>query len=206
MPSFSESLRALRIQSGYPSSRGFFNGLGGRRFFGCTYRQYLNVERGSRTPSAVLMEKISVGLQLAMSHDRESAQNLLLAYLRSLVGDGALLKLIIQTMRPSGAPALTRSLGRRSNEGVVPLTREQSDFIRSNFENYWTFSLLASDCATWSAEDLAGILGGAPRAVEKALGVGPFELATKTAPLSELHPDQTHRHPSTQCFRTETSC
>ena len=136
MPSFSESLRALRIQSGYPSSRGFFNGLGGRRFFGCTYRQYLNVERGSRTPSAVLMEKISVGLQLAMSHDRESAQNLLLAYLRSLVGDGALLKLIIQTMRPSeSSGSLTRSLGRRSNEGVVPLTREQSDFIRSNFEN-----------------------------------------------------------------------
>ena len=59
---FGAMVRRRREDAGYASAREFYQSLGGRAFFGCTYKAYLNVEAGASHPSPRLVEKLEATL------------------------------------------------------------------------------------------------------------------------------------------------
>ena len=93
---FAQALRAARESAGYPSARSFYLKSGGRKFFGTTYRQYLNTENGLSAPGARLLDKVSLALQL--SSDKSRSRELFGDYLRCLVANDGLLEVILQAL------------------------------------------------------------------------------------------------------------
>lgn len=173
MSAFSDTLRRLREQVGYTSARAFFKGRGGQVHFGCTYRQYLNVETGRSAPGPRLMEKIAVGLRLM--EDKDRAREFFTAYLHSVHRSEDLVHLIITTYSEptspmDGAqPAMMRAMARQTDQRAIILTREQSAFITECKENYWGHALLANDDGHWAVQDLAAAVGIAPAVFKKSL-------------------------------------
>ncbi len=171
MEKLGEILRRLREKAGYPSSRRFFNDHGGRKFFGSTYRQYMNVENGHSVPSPALLRQIIVALGLAHSQD---AGAFAAGYLRSLGFDEDTLKLFVSTLShaprtPAEATSLVRSFARVNQERGLDVSREQFDFLSARFENYWTFTILANDHGAWTPAQLASTIGVSQTLVRRSL-------------------------------------
>lgn len=183
MEEFSNLMRKYREQGGYSSARAFYKGMGGRPFFGCTYKQYLNVESGRSAPQPMLVERVASGLRVAV--DEVRAREFALAYLRKTFGREALLDFIVAALSGKAAPAsaaspLRQAIKRGYAERAVPLTRAQSELITASRENYWCFTLLANDRSRWDAADVARALGCDPPAVRAALArLAQAKLVTK---------------------------
>ena len=96
MESLSEALKACRQEAGYTSSRAFFLRNGGAQHFGCTYRQYLNVENGVSAPSPKLVERIALGLRLTI--EPEKAQAFFRAYIQCMIGREDLCRLVMKAL------------------------------------------------------------------------------------------------------------
>lgn len=159
---FAETLRAARESAGFPSARAFYNKSGGRKFFGTTYRQYLNVENGLSGPGANLVEKISLALQL--SSDARRAREIFRAYLRCLVASDELLDVILKALaeQPSAAAAelpMQKALARHSEARATLLSRDQADCIDASLESFWLWNLLINDSARWTPAELAAATG-----------------------------------------------
>lgn len=86
MNGFARVLRARREAAGYPSARAFYRALGGRAFFGCTYKAYVNVETGVSRPTPRLLERLVAGLRLAIG--RKGVAEFAGEALRELLGSG----------------------------------------------------------------------------------------------------------------------
>ena len=169
---FAQTLRTAREAAGYPSARAFYLKSGGRKFFGTTYRQYLNTENGLSAPGARLLDKVSLALQL--SSDKSRSRELFGAYLRCLVANDGLLEVILQAL--SGQPGaafpeqrLQKALARHSEERSVLLSRVQADCIDASLESFWLWNLLINDSARWTSARLAGATGLKESAVAAAL-------------------------------------
>ncbi len=171
MESLSEALKACRLEAGYTSSRAFFLRSGGAKYFGCTYRQYLNVETGKSAPGGRLIRKIAVGLGLGTHKKR--ARRFLSAYLRLVSGSNDMVKLVINTFsEPKSAKtgsSIVDSLARVNQQHRFNLTREQSDFICSSPESYWSFTILANDKGSWDSKSLAEVTKFSPQKMDAAL-------------------------------------
>lgn len=167
---FAEVLRATREAMGHPSARSFYMKAGGRRFFGATYRQYLNVESAISGPGPQLVEKVALALRL--STDRDRARAFFSAYLRSLVGSESLLDVIMASMTqtpPAEGAALRGALARQSAGREAHLTREQADLIESSLESYWSWFLVIAATGPRTPEQVAGAVGLKTPAVKSAL-------------------------------------
>lgn len=170
---FSRTLRAFRHGAGHASARAFYQAAGGRAHFGCTYRQYLNVENGLSAPGTRLVERIALALSLMLDPDR--AKEFVIAYLQCLISSEKLLGLVLKTMegrreaKTAPEAPLRRSMVRNFQARSKPLTQAQSDCACSKFENYWIFTLLANDNERWSPERLAKATGFPEAAVLKSL-------------------------------------
>lgn len=161
---FAAALREARESAGFPSARAFYIKSGGRRFFGATYRQYLNVENGLSGPGPQLVEKIALALQLAS--DKARARSFFRSYLGSVLGSEGLLELIAQALSAaapaSGAgepPPLQKALARQSEARAQLLSREQADLIDSSLETFWLWNLLINDSGRWTPEQLSRMTG-----------------------------------------------
>ena len=170
MNEFCALLPGLREAAGFRSARAFFSANGGRAFFGCTYKQYLNVEGGRSIPQPLLVERLASALRVAV--DEAQARRFALAYLRAALGREGLVDFIVGAVsgKPSGpANPLRQALRRSYSERAEPLSAEQSELIRDSRESYWCFTLLANDKARRAASELAATLGCAEPAVSRAL-------------------------------------
>lgn len=171
---FSPVLRKFREQAGYDSARSFFQALGGRGFFGCTYKQYLNVEGGRSVPQPRLVERLAAGLRIAVDEGR--SRDFVLAYLRSLMGREQLYNFVVGALSgknsvPGGAKSPLRQALRRSfSERTFPLTQAQSTLLCKSGENYWCFTVLSDDRGHWSVHELSRLLGYPEPKVKSALG------------------------------------
>jgi DNA-binding transcriptional ArsR family regulator len=155
---FARELRSLREAKGYSSARGFYLAAGGRKFFGATYRQYLNVENGLSGPGPQLVEKIALALQL--SSDAERAPGFFRNYLLCVVASQSLLDVILQTLATApaagaGLAPMQKALARQSESRAEMLSREQADAIDSSLAAFWLWNLLINDSSRWTAEELA---------------------------------------------------
>ncbi len=174
--SFAQALRAAREAAGFPSARAFHNKSGGRKFFGMTYRQYLNVENGLSGPGAKLVERISLALQL--SSDKRRSREFFRAYLRCLVASDDLLEVILLALAsppPAGGcvTPMQKALARQSEARATLLSRDQADCIDASLENFWLWNLLINDSARWT-----------PAQLEKATGIKEGVVASS---LKALH-------------------
>lgn len=162
MKRFAATLRKLRQAAGYPSSRAFFKGRGGQPEFGCTYRQYLNIEAGRSKPSRKVLEKIVGGLSLA---GKEPAREFFTAYFRAITGSDILTDFMLRVFRDvpeeirSKESPLVDSMARSAMKGAVTLTAEASRFVTSSKECYWPYIILTNDSGRWEPRDLAKMTG-----------------------------------------------
>lgn len=160
MSEFAKLLTRLRTQAGYVSARSFYKDHGGTRFFGCTYKQYLNVESGRSVPQPKLVEKIASGLRVAT--DEVHSQEFALAYLRAMLKNKSLVEFIVSALSRgsgTGVPPLRQALRKSFGERTVPLTRTQSELLMKSPKHYWCFTLLANDRGHWAVSDLSRLLG-----------------------------------------------
>lgn len=201
MEQLSTVLRRLREKAGYASSRKFFNDHDGRKFFGCTYRQYLNVEAGASIPSSTLMTKIAIALGLA---HKPEARQVMTSYLGALGVTDDLLKLVESALgsAPAHPEGLVPSLARASQQRGVDLTVEQSKFLCAAYENYWAFTVLANDEAAWEPAVLAETIGAKKPAVVRALaGLLKHGLAEKDGDAYRCpHVGKIFRHPNSKVY------
>lgn len=167
---FPALLVKLREAAGHGSARSFFQSSGGRAFFGCTYKQYSNVEAGRSQPNALLVERAASALRL--SHDPEQSRAYARAYLQSVVGREELVDFLAASLNPaarsSGAP-LRQALKRHGDERTVPLSEEQSRAIRASAESLWCYAMLSNDRGRHEASTLARLIGASLPTVNKAL-------------------------------------
>jgi hypothetical protein len=156
---FARELRSVREAKGYASARSFYLSGGGRKFFGATYRQYLNVENGLSGPGPLLVEKIALALQI--STDPERAPGFFRSYLLCVVASPSLLDVILQNLASapptSGAELapMQKALARQSESRAEMLSREQADAIDSSLATFWLWNLLINDSARWTPDALA---------------------------------------------------
>lgn len=167
---FARILRSTREAMGFPSARAFYMKAGGRRFFGATYRQYLNVESAISGPGPQLLEKVSLALRL--STDKARARDFFRAYLLSLVASESLLDVILTTMGETpqaGGSPLKKALARQSAEREELLSREQADAAESSPEAFWSWFLVLADSTPRTEEQIAEASGLKLPAVRAAL-------------------------------------
>jgi hypothetical protein len=178
--SFAEALREMRRDAGFATPRAFYNSRGGRRFFGCTYRQYSNVEAGRTLASPRLFEKVASALGLAS--DPARARRLCSAYLRAWLGDEALCSFMLRSL---GAPRLAppagpmaRAVAQSHKARLKSLTPEQTALITGSLEGHWAFAVLTHDDGRWTPAQLARVtrLSAAKlrRALERFAATGLF--------------------------------
>ncbi len=169
MTDFSGLIRRFREEAGYATARSFYEALGGRLYFECTYRQFHNVESGHSVPQPRLVERLASAFRIAVDEGR--AKEFARAYLAALLGRKGLVELLIGALsgKHEEQSPLRRAIKRSWDERTTPLTRAQSDFLCASPENYWSFTILANDRAHWRADDLAGAFSLEPAKVRKAL-------------------------------------
>jgi hypothetical protein len=207
MAEFAVVLKGARETAGYPSSRSFFNRNGGAKFFGCTYRHYLNIESGKAMANGKLIEKIAVALGLLT--DRERARAFVLGYLRSTAESEELVNLIVQTLGPAaekfkGAESpLVDSMARVNQAHTFDLSREQSEWQCRSAENYWTFTIISHDKGAWDAGTIAQATGFDKKKIEKALQeLLKFKLVKKQGKDKYLcpHAGKVFQHPDSRIY------
>jgi hypothetical protein len=173
MDPFVTALRKAREEAGYGSTRAFYNGRGGAKFFGCTYRQYLNVESGKTRPGPRLIEKIVTGLSLA--YRKKTAREFFEGYLRSVSGSEEVAKLIVAVLSQTpeqlekAKSPLVDSMAQLHNERLVNLTADETAIIVKDEVHYWCFTMVTSDAGHWSDKQIAEKLEFPADKVKKAL-------------------------------------
>lgn len=119
---FAAAARRCREEAGHPTARRFYQDLGGRPFFGCSCKAYLNLENGAGVPQPRLVERLVAGLRLAIGSRR--VREFALAYLRLVFGEPELFDLAVAALRPK--PARARRAVR-----PPPLSTEQGAALAS---------------------------------------------------------------------------
>lgn len=171
MLSFSETLRRLRRDAGFASSRAFYRGRGGERAFGCTYKAYLNVEAGRSIPQSALALKILEALDAA--RDPKRLRDFVSSYLRSVLGRADLADFLARAAG-AGEAAEPQSLLQKATETsfstrAKPLTHEQAELLYRDAPAYWCFALLSNDLGHWDAAEVARRLGYPLKRVRSAM-------------------------------------
>ena len=171
------TLQRLREATGHSSSRSFFLEQGGARFFGCTYKQYRNVEAGRSIPSPRLADRIATALRLP--HSPPAARRFMHAYLKALLQSDQLVAMALGAA-PHGSSSALDAAMTKAYERPRHLSRAQTEFIYAKPENYWAIFIMASDSGTWTAADLSRVSKIPAARFQKALeGLRRHKLAAQ---------------------------
>lgn len=168
---FSETLVRLRKEAGYPTAYRFFHDNGGAQLFKVSYRNYLMMEQGRNLPVLGRLQKILVGLHMALA--TPAARELTRAWLRTMAGEEAyadlmepLLEQGVQESRLNPAEeALRRTLVDRKHH----ITMDQILATVTCFESFKCYFIVENDSGAWTAEAMAKAAGIKRAAAERAL-------------------------------------
>ncbi len=106
---FAVVVRRCREQAGYESARSFYRALGGRGFFGVSYRAYASLEQGSASPRSELVERLAAAFRFA--HHPQVGREFSLAYLRILLGSAELFDMAREGFRASAEDGGRKAAG-----------------------------------------------------------------------------------------------
>ncbi len=104
---FAAVVSRLRRDAGHRTARAFYEALGGKDFFGCSYKAYSNLEGGVSIPQPRLVQRVAAALRLGVR--RAPARSFARAYLRLILGSEEFLELAAEAVLPrlaarSGGP------------------------------------------------------------------------------------------------------
>ena len=138
---------------------------GGRTFFGCTYKQYLNVENGQSAPGPETLEKIATALHVWFNDSQ--AREFFIAYLRTVLRSRELLEMALRALAvpPGGPTPLRQAIQKDFQNRRFRVTPAQAAMY-SSYAHYWISNVFCNDNGEWSAEACPA-LGLEPPAVRK---------------------------------------
>ena len=169
---FSDTLTRLRKTAGFPTAYRFYHDNGGAPVLQLSYRKYLLMEQGRILPVIGRLQKIFFALRLPPR--TPSANELVLAWLRTMAGEEAFRELIEPALgaktEAAGLSPLHKALERSLADKKSHVTPDQFRVILSSLETYKCSLTLENDTGAWSAADLAKALGIKKPAAEKSLG------------------------------------
>lgn len=156
---FSDALRKLRKDAGFPTAYRFFHDNGGQAALGFSYRQYMGMESGM-LPDADKLSRLIQALRLF--YLSPCSNRLITAWLRTRAGDEAYDRLIKPFL-----PAPTEEEVKTPLYGLVrAMMRERSYYLSheqfaasmADYPTYLCYMALISDTGLWSSDGLAGAL------------------------------------------------
>lgn len=167
---FSETLRRLRAQAGHSSARSFYRERGGRAFFGCTYKAYLDLEAGRSLPQPELALRAAkaLGVRERPGWTREFVSS----YLGGVLRGTGLAEFLLRALRgePPGPADLFQKASESSFAGrSKSLNHAQAELLYRDAGAYWCFTLLSNDEGHWSRTDLGKACGLSPAKAKAAL-------------------------------------
>ncbi|MEK9144519.1 MAG: hypothetical protein AAB339_02790 [Elusimicrobiota bacterium] len=181
---FASCLARLRRGAGFPTAYRFYHGNGGRRHFPFTFVHYLRIERGLKLPKPQWLAGFLSALRLTPGE--AGCREFFLAYMKGLLRTEEAFELVL-------APLLSRRQDRAATMGAQALrwmktaharhlSPEQFQVLASDEAAYWCSEVLFNDGGSWSAPEIARILGlpekAAARGLEKLTAAG---MAKKTS-------------------------
>lgn len=179
---FSKQLIKARSAAGFDTAYKFYHRNGGRRHFKFTFVHYNRIEHGLSLPRPEGLQEIFLALRLMPTE--AGSRELLVSYLRSLLGGGAAADYILNPLF-SGAGNSASSAGPMDwmkAHSSVHLSPDEFSAMASNEAAYWCAEALCNDSGAWKPEELAVKLGLEAKAVKAALeNLKKSGLAVKSA-------------------------
>lgn len=170
---FSRLLVRLREEGGYSSARVFYRSWGGRGFFGCTYEQYVNVERGRSAAQPALVEKLAAALRVWVYEDK--AREFFTTYLRASLASESLLELLLKSVAPpapklgSESSVLRKAVEHDLEGRRFPLSQVQLRAVIKNSLSFWCYQVFCLDHGAWEPAALGELLDAGAQEVRRAL-------------------------------------
>ncbi len=162
-------LTGMREGRGFPSARKFYRTCGGAGNFGCTYRHYVNVEKGRCAPGERLLSAICE----ALSHYEEpgSVRQLLEEYFRQKFP--AKLEQLVRSVLFQGDSKqkldMQSTFVRHARENFLHISARQVVAYCSSPAAYGVYEILSNDLQHWSVESLATKLKLGPEKIRTAV-------------------------------------
>lgn len=167
---FSETLKRLRTEAGFPTAYRFYHANGGAAGLKLSYRKYLAMEQGKILPVFERLDLLISGLKVIRLG--EAANELVVAWLKTTAGEKAfklLLEPIINIKATSSFSPMEKTVKRSISNRKYHVNVKQFGVIAENRENYLCFLALINDESKWRPADLAKFMELTPEATAKAL-------------------------------------
>lgn len=179
---FASLLRRTRQQSGFRSAYAFYRDNGARRVFPFTYTYYSKIEHGKALPRPSWLPILFSSLRLPPPSG--SRRDLILAYLRDVIGDDALFDdLVAPWLKPAEpAPLKAKTIRRLIGALSRPLSQEEFDTVLSSQAAFWSFFCLTKSREPISESDLARKAGASAPQLSAALEALRKRKLVKRAP------------------------
>ena len=169
---FSRVFAELRARAGFETAYQFFHKNGGRRAFGCSFQNYLRIEKGSHLPKPERLPHLCRLLRLPLGS--EDLRRIVGAYLETWLRGKELADWVLAPFRAPAAPSGPlgpgqKALARLVQEGARPVSLEQYEAVMSSAGAYWCFRVLTTSRLPHSLAELEGLLGLPAAEVSKGL-------------------------------------
>lgn len=166
---FSSQLIKARAAAGFDTAYKFYHRNGGRKHFKFTFMHYSRIERGLSLPGPGGLQAIFLALRLMPTE--AGARELLISYLRSMLGGGAAADYVLGPLfGAAGAGAGSAGpMDWMKAHCSVHLSPEEFSAMAASEAAYWCAEALCSDSGAWKPEGLAEKLGLKAKEVKAAL-------------------------------------
>jgi len=166
---FSKQLIKARAAAGFDTAYKFYHRNGGRRHFKFTFVHYNRIEHGLSLPRPEALQGIFLALRLMPTE--AGSRELLVSYLRSLLGGGSAADYVLNPLF-SGNGKTADSAGPMDwmkAHNSVHLSPEEFSAMAASETAYWCAEALCNDSGAWEPEELAKKLGLELKAVKLSL-------------------------------------
>jgi len=170
---FSEAFAGLRSAAGFETAYQFFHKNGGPRVFGCSFPNYLRIEKGTNLPQPQRLPLLCTLLRLPLKSDE--MRRLLSAYIETLVGKRDLADWFLAPFSGPAAqpPAVLdpakEALGKIVREAMKPASMRQYMALMETPATYWCYRVLTSSKEPLGADELSRLLDIKRPEVDEAL-------------------------------------
>lgn len=179
---FSKQLIKARLAAGFDTAYKFYHRNGGRRHFKFTFVHYGRIEHGVSLPRAEWLQRIFLALRLMPTE--AAARELLVSYLRGLLGGGSCADYVLNPLfsGKDGGANQAGPMDWMKAHSSVHLSPDEFSAMAANEAVYWCAEALCNDSGAWKSEELAAKLGLEAAKAKSALeALKKAGIAVKTA-------------------------
>src|SRR5579859_2572495 len=139
---FSKAFVRLRQEAGFKTAYEFFHRSGGAKSFGCSFPNYLRIEKGSHLPQPQRLPHLCRLLRLPLKS--EELRRLAASYLETWLGSEELLDWMLGSLEKPQSPEASLDPARQALQKVVrqearPISLRQYEAIMASPASYWCY-------------------------------------------------------------------